>query len=811
MMWHFYEIPYIPDLELVKYQSLGEQGIDGILERHNRFLRQWQRNTVLIHTTLHFFLSYTHERPKGSRLQIFLAFSSDQTVNFESIDALMQASPLADYYKIAPIEDVPVCLRKSFANILLVKKQEQTRLSTGDTLFTVEGWKSNPKSRLYEMEKTAEALNEDMVYHISIYGSDTYKTAQQALQKPIAILREKALGRSGQITLADNKNRPRDVSAEETLRIYEEFLSDVAKSPCFFANILLYANQKSSAHFLMDAVCGEAIKEGTCEIQEIPSTATPLELQEVNQPYCNLLPPSLAFWPTAYTLDELSSFFRLPILFDGENIEIKKETAPKLEQTGIYLGQTNNGLSAFIDASSFKKHAFICGVPGSGKTNTMLHLANSLWHHKKLIKDDTDNLSVTFKEESDPIPFLVLEPAKREYRELSRYDIPELIILSPSASTKFPMRLNPFEFPKGLTLSEHISKLCQVFEGAFPIAPPAPFILDKAIEGIYRAHGWNTKVGKDNPFISASTEQILPIDLLIAQSIKSSKSGSPQEVDANLDEFLEYYPLICTSSWEDQLFILQKVFAYLKMYSQERKVLEFLVKNNIPRTEQIDRRLNFLKNLNQNDISNAANSIEEFSIQTSDNEIAYDYRFISWTVSEINSYMNLLTSEDKTLDLPMVVAEWNKKIPQKNIRWSTDAMQVYLDKYLHENFGDLYTTKIKNCGAVLSNEVEYEPSVYIEATDSAKYPWLSFVVTGEQLTMTQVSFAIYALYLPTKDFQCTQAVDTIEQNQKYQNRLITLKQAQNPKIKNYIESINEILISGLEAWLNNNNTSSMYD
>ena len=86
------------------------------------------------------------------------------------------------------------------------------------------------------------------------------------------------------------------------------------------------------------------------------------------------------------------------------------------------------------------------------------------------------------------------------------------------------------------------------------------------------------KVGKDNPFISASTEQILPIDLLIAQSIKSSKSGSPQEVDTNLDEFLEYYPLICTSSWEDQLFILQKVFAYLKMYSQERKVLEFFVK-----------------------------------------------------------------------------------------------------------------------------------------------------------------------------------------------------------------------------------------
>ena len=93
----------------------------------------------------------------------------------------------------------------------------------------------------------------------------------------------------------------------------------------------------------MDAVCGEAIKEGTCEIQEIPSTATPLELQEVNQPYCNLLPPSLAFWPTAYTLDELSSFFRLPILFDGENIEIKKETARSWSKLAFTLDKPTMG------------------------------------------------------------------------------------------------------------------------------------------------------------------------------------------------------------------------------------------------------------------------------------------------------------------------------------------------------------------------------------------------------------------------------------------------------------------------------------
>lgn len=90
------------------------------------------------------------------------------------------------------------------------------------------------------------------------------------------------MGRSGQITLADNKNRPRDVSAEETLRIYEEFLQMLPNRLVFLPTFYFTQTKKVVLHFLMDAVCGEAIKEGTCEIQEIPSTATPLELQEVN-------------------------------------------------------------------------------------------------------------------------------------------------------------------------------------------------------------------------------------------------------------------------------------------------------------------------------------------------------------------------------------------------------------------------------------------------------------------------------------------------------------------------------------------------
>ena len=205
MMWHFYEIPYIPDLELVKYQSLGEQGIDGILERHNRFLRQWQRNTVLIHTTLHFFLSYTHERPKGSRLQIFLAFSSDQTVNFESIDALMQASPLADYYKIAPIEDVPVCLRKSFTNTSIddrqligstmsasgIQLEHVAVYRPGEALMSYEGLQRPFELRIQEQKgHGSETPNDDELYDIMLHKPAFFQLAQKEENLKLETLKE---------------------------------------------------------------------------------------------------------------------------------------------------------------------------------------------------------------------------------------------------------------------------------------------------------------------------------------------------------------------------------------------------------------------------------------------------------------------------------------------------------------------------------------------------------------------------------------------------------------------------------------------
>lgn len=90
------------------------------------------------------------------------------------------------------------------------------------------------------------------------------------------------------------------------------------------------------------------------------------------------------------------------------------------------------------------------------------------------------------------------------------------------------------KFPKGLTLSEHITRLRQVFEGAFPIQPPAPFILDQSIEAIYYKHGWKASdinMGdKDYPTMSELYEEFEQ------QLLKTSYDG---EIQGNIRSVLE--------------------------------------------------------------------------------------------------------------------------------------------------------------------------------------------------------------------------------------------------------------------------------
>jgi hypothetical protein len=165
----------------------------------------------------------------------------------------------------------------------------------------------------------------------------------------------------------------------------------------------------------------------------------------------------------------------------------------KEEGRKIFLGEViDRGLSTgnqcFIREDDFVKHGLIAGVTGSGKTNSCFYIINQLWNSPS------------------SIPFLVIEPAKKEYRSLLNYEgfeVLQIFTLGNENISKF--RLNPFEILEGVSVQTHIDYLRAVFNASFIMFAPMPYVLERCIHEIYRDKGWDLITG-ENIYIQSVKE-----------------------------------------------------------------------------------------------------------------------------------------------------------------------------------------------------------------------------------------------------------------------------------------------------------------
>ncbi len=127
-----------------------------------------------------------------------------------------------------------------------------------------------------------------------------------------------------------------------------------------------------------------------------------------------------------------------------------------------------------IDIDAMQKHTIVCGVTGGGKTNSCFYLLGQLWRYK--------------------IPFMVIEPAKSEYRHMMLQSEAFKGVgqaFSLGDETVSPFRLNPFEIMKGVKVQTHLDALKSVFNASFEMYSPMPQVLEKALNEIYAVRGWD--------------------------------------------------------------------------------------------------------------------------------------------------------------------------------------------------------------------------------------------------------------------------------------------------------------------------------
>lgn len=168
------------------------------------------------------------------------------------------------------------------------------------------------------------------------------------------------------------------------------------------------------------------------------------------------------------------SVFRMDNSHSSENLKLGRV---------YYLGHEEKN-EVFLNLDDLTKHSLITGSTGSGKSNA------SYWILTHLPKS---------------IPFLVIEPAKGEYKDAIQSDVK---VYGTNPYHTPVLRINPFRFcrkNRGVHILEHLDRMTAIFNVCWPMEAAMPAVLKQALERAYIASGWDLRRSRNS-----SSELILP-------------------------------------------------------------------------------------------------------------------------------------------------------------------------------------------------------------------------------------------------------------------------------------------------------------
>lgn len=123
-----------------------------------------------------------------------------------------------------------------------------------------------------------------------------------------------------------------------------------------------------------------------------------------------------------------------------------------------------------LDVKKLSSHIFVTGSTGSGKSNTVYQLLS------ELNKNDVN--------------FMVIEPAKGEYKNVFGHR-KDVTVLGTNPLQAELLKINPFKFPKGVHVLEHIDRLVEIFNVCWPMYAAMPAILKDAMLEAYKTSDWD--------------------------------------------------------------------------------------------------------------------------------------------------------------------------------------------------------------------------------------------------------------------------------------------------------------------------------
>lgn len=196
---------------------------------------------------------------------------------------------------------------------------------------------------------------------------------------------------------------------------------------------------------------------------------------------------------------ECASFGRNVSTFDG--------TQP---QQGLCIGKVfhmhrEEHVKTFLSKNSLASHTFVTGSTGAGKTNTVCRILDQALDQQ--------------------INFLVIEPAKGEYKDVygGREDV-NVFGTNPEFTPL--LRIDPFSFPLGIHVLEHLDRLVEIFNVCWPMYAAMPAVLKDAVARSYEDCGWDLAASK-NPYGSG----LFPCFADVARNVREILDSSEYDAE----------------------------------------------------------------------------------------------------------------------------------------------------------------------------------------------------------------------------------------------------------------------------------------
>ena len=172
------------------------------------------------------------------------------------------------------------------------------------------------------------------------------------------------------------------------------------------------------------------------------------------------------------------------------------------------LGKAYTENRVKLDVKSLTQHVFVTGSTGCGKSETIYKLIS-----------ETKQVGTKF---------LVIEPAKGEYKNV----FGDVNVFGTNPLIMPLLRINPFSFPTGVHVLEHIDRLTEIFNVCWPMYSAMPAVLKKAMLDAYESCGWDLRLSVNR---LSRGEDVYPsfLDLFLSLEKVITESAYSEEVKSN--------------------------------------------------------------------------------------------------------------------------------------------------------------------------------------------------------------------------------------------------------------------------------------